>query len=686
MATNRNSPNFGSPAKDTNSNNLNQKKSLQNLDKEGNFTSGSFSNQSVGEVGENLVKTKRSVLKNQITRKVDLATDTNMQVTNSVPWWQAWQLWGIILALASGGIGYGATSTLLKLPETESCSKVHWPVASASVRLYCAQVLAEQNDVNHLLKAIALLEKLPENHPLRREINRNIEKWSTKILAIGEENFQAGDLESAITIAQQIPKNLEAHNLVAAKIQKWEDIWQESSENYAQVEARLRASKWNEAFSWAVRLADSKNNYWATTKYQETIDKINVAQEESAVLDEAVVRLNAGKIDGLLEAVNKARKISKDSYAYQEAQDIMEQATAKLLTKIETLVDKQEWSLALQTINRIPSDLELQEKLVDWNTLAGAGVSASLGTVLSVEDAIAEAQQLEASSPLYEKAQYLIGRWTLEIEDIKHLAKARELARGRNIRSYNSAIIEARLIPTSNPRYREAQREITRWRKEIYIIEDRPVIERAKSLAVASNVNAWQRAIAEINLVSSNSPLYGEARRYARSWQNSIEKEEDQPILDRAISLANLGDYNKAISTAKKILGDRALSSQAQTKINLWQKEIQARKRLKEAYALASQRTPDSLARAILVARQVPSNTSAYDEVVQNVNLWSEQILAIARRTSFDSLEVAIDIARKVPSGTASHYSAQSQIETWKQRLEPPVLLEKKSKKPSIFQ
>lgn len=683
MATNQNSHNFSSQAKETNSHNLNQKDSLPNLDGERGFLTESLSNRRVGEIKVNSAVKRQISMGTRKSQENTPTTDTILQVTSPLPWWQTWQLWAILLVLASGGIGYGATSTLLKLPETESCSKVHWPVASASVRLYCAQVLAEQNDVNNLLRAIALLEKLPENHPLRREIDRNIENWSTKILAIGEENFQAGDLESAIAIAQKIPENLEAHTLVAAKIKKWEDIWAEGSNNYAQVEARLRASQWNEAFSWAVRLADSKNDYWATTKYQETIDKINVAQEESAVLDDAVERLNDGKIDGLIEAVNKARKISQNSYAYQEAQDIVEKATEKLLAKIESLVDQQEWSLALQTINRIPSDLGLEDKLQDWNRLAGAGVSASLGTVLAVEDAISEAQDLEVSSPLYNKAQYLIRRWTLEIEDIKHLAQARELARGRSVSSYNSAIIEARLIPTNNPRYREAQREITRWRKEIYIIEDRPIIERAKDLALPSNINAWRRAIAEINLVSSNSPLYGEARRYAGTWQSNIETEEDQPILDRAISLANLGDYNKAIITAQKIGSRRALSSQAQTKINLWRKEIEARKSLQEAYVLANQRTPDSLARAILIARQVPSNTSTYDEVVENVNLWSGQILAIARRASFDSLEVAIDIARKVPSGTASHYSAQSQIEAWKRQLEPPVRLEKKSK-PSI--
>ncbi len=610
----------------------------------------------------------------------------NTQVSRRLHWWQAWQLWGILLVLASGGIGYGATSMLLKLPETESCSKVYWPIASASVRLYCAQVLAEKKDVNNLLKAIALLEKLPENHPLRNEINRNIEKWATKILSIGEGKFQEGDLESAITIAQQIPEDVEAHSLVASKIKQWEDIWAEASNNYAQVEARLRASQWEEAFSWVVRLADSKNTYWATTKYQETIDKINVAQEESAVLDKAVARLNNGKIDDLLAAVNRAQNIPQDSYAYQEAQGIINQATEKLLSRIETLVDRQEWSLALKTIHRIPYSLGIQDQVADWNVLAGAGVSSSLGTILGVEDAIAEAQKLEVDSPLYDKAQQLIARWTLEIEDIKHLTRARELAGGRDISSYNSAIVEARFVPPNNPRYREAQGEIQSWRREIQIIEDRPIIERAKDLAVAGNVSAWQRALAEINLVASSSPLYPEARRYARTWQSNIERKEDQPILDQAITFANLGDHENAIATAQKILGGRALSSQAQTKINLWRKEIQARKSLQNAYALANQRTPDSLAKAILVARQAPSGTSVYTEIVQKVNLWSGEILAIARQVSYDSLEVAIEIARKVPSGTNSYPSAQSQIEAWKQQLEPPVLLEKESKSQSSLE
>ncbi|HHP7232238.1 MAG TPA: chromosome segregation ATPase, partial [Xenococcaceae cyanobacterium] len=683
MATNQNSHNFSSKAEEINSNSLGQHNSLQNQASGECWGFPSRSNQRVEDKDQALSRLNIDT-PTQVTASSTESKIMDTQASQRLHWWQTWQLWGILLVLVSGGIGYGATAMLLKLPETESCSKVYWPIASASVRLYCAQALAEQKDVNSLLRAIALLERLPENHPLSNEINRNIEKWATQILDLGEAKFQTGNLEAAINIAQQIPENVEAYSLVAAKIQEWSEIWTDASSNYAQVESRLKASKWNEAFSWAVRLTDSKNTYWATTKYQETIDKINVAQEESATLDQAVTQLNNGTIDDLVEAISKAKNIPQDSYAYQEAQDIINEATAQFLARIETLVDRQEWSLALQTINRIPSGLNIQTKIADWNTLAGAGVSAGLGTVLGVEDAIAEAQKLPADSPLYPKAQELIARWTLEIEDIQHLDKARGLARGRNISSYNAAILEARLIPPNNPRYREAQQEITNWRREIQTIEDRPIIERAKELAIANNISAWRRAIAEINLVTSSSPLSPEARRYARTWQSNIETEEDQPILDQAITFGNLGDYEKAIATAQRILGGRALSSQAQTKINLWRQEIQAQNYLQQAYSLARQRTPDSLARAILVARQAASDTSVYGEIVQNVNLWSSEILAIARQTSYDSLEVAIEIARKVPSGTVSYDSAQSDIEAWQQQLQPPVLLEKEVKTPNI--
>lgn len=598
-----------------------------------------------------------------------------------IPWWQTWQIWGIVLVILSGGIGYGATSMLLRLPQTKTCSNVFWPVASAAVRIYCAQNLAEQQTVDDYLSAIALVEKLPSDHPLRSEINRNVEKWATGILDIGETKFQEGNLEAAIAIAREIPDNVEAKKIVDTKITDWQTLWSDAEDNYNRVESHLRAAKWNEAFSSAIRLADVRNDYWSTVKYQEAIDNINIAQEESATLDKAVTQLQQGSLDNLFAAIKKAEAISEDSYAYTEAQDILAQGKSRILALADEYITQQKWSKLLTVTYNVPgATLGIAELVQEWKTLANAGTSANLGSVLNLEDAIVEAEKLTPEDQLYAQAQQLINRWTLEIEDARHFDQANQFAQGRNITSYNAAISELKLIPKGNPRYSKAQQQINQWRGEIRIIQDRPVIARAKELAAPANVTAWRRAIAEINLVSSNSPLYREARKYAGRWQSSIERVEDQPILDRAISLGNLKNYQQAIQTARQIKSGRALSSQARKKITLWQQEIKAQDYLQQAIRLANQRTPDSLAKAIRTIRQIPSGTSSYYQVVPNVNDWSTEMVVIAERTSYYSLEEALAIARKIPSGTAGYRNAQSLIKVWEEKLNPPPVLQKKSK------
>ena len=311
------------------------------------------------------------------------------------PWWQMWQLWGILLVLCSGGIGYGATAMLLKLPKTQSCSKVFWPIASASVRLYCAQTAAEDRDVEGLLSAIDLVAVLPKNHPLRPEIDRNIDRWATSILNVGEEQFQSGKLDEAIATAKQIPANVSAKELVNEKIADWKTVWSEGEEIYSEVEDSLREADWNGAFNWAVRLTDSSNEYWATTKYEESINNINVAQEENASLSKAQIQVDSGKVDDLILAIDKADNIGKDSYTYEQAQEIIGQAKAKLVARVEQLIEQQEWRELLQITPRIPRSLKLQKRNRDWQILANAGSSADLDTVFGIEDAIEEAQKLK---------------------------------------------------------------------------------------------------------------------------------------------------------------------------------------------------------------------------------------------------------------------------------------------------
>ena len=604
--------------------------------------------------------------------------------SSRISWWQTWQIWGLVLVIFSGGIGYVATSMLLRLPQTKTCSNVFWPVASAAVRIYCAQNLAEQKTVEDYLSAISLVEELPSDHPLRSEINRNVEKWATGILDIGETKFQEGNLEAAIAIAKEIPDNVEAKKIVDSKIENWQTVWSKAEENYSQLESYLRAAQWNEAFSSAVRLADVRNGYWSTTKYQEAINNISIAQEETAALDKAVIQLKEGSLDNLFAAIKKAKEIPEDSYAYEEAQDILSQGKARIFALADDYLTKQDWSQLLNITYNVPREtLGIEELVKEWQIIANAGTSADLGSILNLEDAIAEAGKLSPEANLYEQAQQLISRWTLEIEDVKHFNQAKELAQGSDIASYLAAITELKLIPIGNPRYQDAQKQMSQWRGEIQIIEDRPIIAKAKELAAPGNVEAWRRAIAEINLISSSSPLYPEARRTARRWKSRIERVEDRPILDQAISLANQKNYDGAIQIAQQISSGRALSTEAQRKIALWQQEINAQLYLRQAFKLADRRTPDSLAQAIRTIRKIPSTTSPYYQVASNANDWSTEMYILAERASYTSLEEAIAIARKIPSGTIGYLNAQRLIRSWEERLNPTPLLEKKAK--SVF-
>lgn len=588
------------------------------------------------------------------------------------PFWQIWQLWGILLVLCSGGIGYGATSMLLKLPKTQSCSKVFWPIASASVRLYCAQTAAEDKELDGLLSAIDLVAVLPDDHPLRPEIDRNINRWAGAILDLGEAQFQSGKLDQAIATAKRIPANVSAKEIVGEKIAKWESIWSKGEETYQQVEDKLREANWNGAFTWAVRLTDSPNEYWATTKYEESINNINVAQEENASITKAQTQISSGKIDDLILAIDKADDIKENSYAYKQAQEVIAQGKAKLVANVEQLIEREEWRELLQITGRIPRSLKLQDRSKDWRILANAGSSAKLDTVFGMEEAVEEIAKLDKGSEYYKLGQTLGKRWQLEIKDVGHLSKARDLARIGTTGNLSKAIAEAQLIPSKNPRYGDARREIAKWRGQIQTIEDRPVLNRARELSYGNNVSAWRRAIAEANLISRNSPLYGEAQGYVRSWNTNIQRTEDRPILDEAESFANVNNYPAAIETAKTIRSGRSLYSEARSKIAVWQRELDGSRYLREATDLAQQGTPEALARAIQTARQASASSSVRPQVIQDVNEWSAQILAIARQASNNSLERAIAIAKQVPSGTTSYTPAQKEVKIWQIRLNPP--------------
>ena len=405
------------------------------------------------------------------------------------------QFWAILLILVSGGVGFSATNWLLKLPQSPQCSRIFWPIASASMRLYCAQVSAEEKTVDSLLKAIELVAGLPKDHPLAPEINRNIEQWSKEILDLAEDSYQSGNLQGAIATAKRIPNHVQAYNLVESRVQAWQQTWQQGEAIYADVEQSLRKSRWNEAFRNAVRLLNLDNRYWETVKYDGAIKNIQMAQEDSSKLDNAYNILRRGGIDNWIKVITEAQKIPNTSYAYEEAQNLIAQVKEKVTAEIQTLIDQQDWQTMASTIARLPEQAFAAEDLNDWQLLSSAGSDAQSGTLEGFQAAIDTAERMtDQSRSLYPLAQKLLSSWRQEETALSQLAQARNTASAGTVEALRAAVIEAELITSDNPRYPEARREIRNWTEQIQISEDEPLLNRAKQLALSGQAADLEQA------------------------------------------------------------------------------------------------------------------------------------------------------------------------------------------------
>ena len=596
----------------------------------------------------------------------------NVLIEKMPRWTKNWVVWAAVLTLIPGSMGFLALSILFKLPTAPNCPQIFWPLASASVRLHCAQLAASKQTINDLLQAITLVKQLPENHPLRGEINRLLEEWSRDILKLADQSFQGGNLEEAIATARKIPTDVKVSELVEEQIQKWQTIWSKAEGIYQEAEKELRQRHWQSAFMLTARLLRVNNKYWSSTKYDQLNNIIVTAREDGDKLYKAENLANNRNLDSLLKAIKLAETIKPDSYLYQKAQELISGFARKMLKLAQAKMKERNADQALEIARQIPPIPELQAEVDDFMVLGEAQRSAFIGTTAGLETAISQAQQIDASRDIYNEAQQLIARWQLEIQDVSRLEKARNLASQGTVNDLTAAISEVQLIPGNNPRAKEARQEIGRWRGQVESIEDRPYLDRAEQIAINEDVISLQTAIAELNQIRSGRALYPEAKKKIRLWTAKIERIQDQPYLDQARALADSGNLTTAISEAQKIASSgRALSSEAQSSIDTWQDQIRAKESWQKAKQVAVTGTPEALVQAIQLANRVSSRNTLRLDVNIAIDQWSQQLLQMARSQSEVDVAKAIDTANLIPRGSSAYTDAQEQIRTWQQFMIP---------------
>lgn len=582
------------------------------------------------------------------------------------------------MATGVGCVGTGAfaLALLLQLPGLPNCPAIFWPLASASLRFECARLAASKQTSNDLLDAIALVDSLPKDHPLRDEADRLVELWSLEVLKLAEADFNAGKLNDAIAAARRISPKVSAYKLVEERVQHWQTIWSKAETLYRKAEASLRDLNWRKAFSYAVRLLDVDNTFWQTTKYNELANKITTSREDGNTLGKAQRIADDGGLTNLLEAIKLAQSIGQNSYVYQAAQKAIGDFGQRMVDLAQGMLDRHDLQGALNVLGKIPDIANLNEQVKDLTVLATAQSQVWLNTVPDIEEAISQAQRIQPDRPLYRKAQQLIVRWQFEIEAIAQLEKARILSQPGTIADLSAAIAEASTIPRSNPRWSDVEKQIQTWTAQIQTIEDRPILDQAAQIAAQGDITSLQAAAAQANQIGRGRALYQEAQGKARTWTGQVQQIQDQPYLDRAREFANAGDLSSAIRTAEQIGSGRSLYADAQVDVKQWRSQLrnqelqaQAQQSLQVARQLANSGSPDGLANAIRMADQVPADSALRSDADNAINEWSVQLLQVAKSQSVYDVPGAIAVAQKIPSRAGVYAEAQQEILTWKKAI-----------------
>ncbi|MEM6451547.1 MAG: chromosome segregation ATPase [Cyanobacteria bacterium P01_D01_bin.105] len=585
-------------------------------------------------------------------------------------WLRSWPLFVIIIFGVVGTAGTTAVVSLFRIPSLPNCRAVFWPTASASLRLQCAETYAAQGDVQNLLAAIALVDKLPTDHPLRSDIiDDRIEDWANQVLDLAEKSFEAGDLELAIASARKVPARTAAAAVVEERIERWQKIWKEGSDAFNAAMTKLKEKNFQSAFSLSVKLLDVPNEFWATVKYNELTQMIGIARDDSRKMSEALGLAKAGTVKGFTEALKRLDDIDEESVFYAEAQGQRKDVATKMLVLGEKLLASQKILDARTVLAAIPRDLGFEREIEDFQIFVTAYQQAWTGTVGGLQNAIRQMKALDSNRPRYGKGQQLIAQWNREIQNLALLTQAKERAVRGSTADLAAAINVAQRVPRNSPQWSDASDQIDQWRTRVETVQDRPILERADQLAASGSTDGLRAAIQEARKISAERTLGKEADQRIETWTGRIQRIEDQPVITQARQRAQAGDLAGAIAIARQIGEGRALYDDAQSDIAGWQAQEDGRLRLDEAVKAAAQGDADSLANAIEIAQRVPTQSSSRRQANDQINRWSWDLLRQAESTAGRNVESAIALASRIPAQTEAYEAAQVRISNWQETL-----------------
>lgn len=202
-------------------------------------------------------------------------------------------------------------------------------------------------------------------------------------------------------------------------------------------------------------------------------------------------------------------RISQWKKTWDDAENLYQEAQTRLRTK--------EWYGVLAAARKL---------LVSGNRYWATTQHRDLMRQFQIAKDEQQEQRKQVRAVQSKPAQDYLTRFSQEqsAEASAHLRKARSLASDGTLAGMQAAVEEAQQIIFGAEGYEAAQQDMSEWRRQIELIEDRPALDRARGLANRGDLESLQAAIASASEVGWGRALYDEASSEIDRWRNQVSQ------------------------------------------------------------------------------------------------------------------------------------------------------------------
>ncbi len=565
----------------------------------------------------------------------------------------------LVALLVSGSTGVGALLWLTILPPLPNCQRLS-PLATDSERLYCADQAVRQGDIKQLLIALKTVSQWPQDHPLAPQASHLRNEWSQAVLSVARQKQDQGQLKAAITIARVVPSNTPAYSEAQATIEAWETDWQQGSAITDKTQTALKTQRWEEATEQLKLLVQLDNDYW---RKQIKVLNAQLATERLAwkQLRQAQDLAQTQNPEDLAQALTLVSKVAKDSYVADKAKAELESWSKLLLGIASERLEFDQFEAAMSVAENIPTSASVYPEAQDVVNFTQARALEQQNNVWAYMGAWALTQQIQPERPLYQQAKVKTVFWEQQVQNLTQLQLANWFASLGQDFSYKLAIEQANMIQGEQPQRQQAQTLIAQWQQQLEKLEDGRYLAQALQLALDGTVESLQTAIAQASQITLGRALRVEAQTLIAEWSRQYQLVQDKPLLERAKAFAQQGQLVKAVEMAQQITTDRPLYVEAQAAIDEWVAQIQRPEDqpiLDQATELARQ---GSLTAAIATATQIGPERFLYDEAQRAIADWTAERDAIWRQRA--AAETLTEETTPLPSDPESPSLEETPVE-----------------------